>query len=132
MSVFPAVPAYLTRTRWPAGIDELPGYDGSVDRMNFGLFDGGKQIGYARFITDYATFAYLSDVSVLEDYQGKNLGAWLIECVQSHPVTARLRRIALFTSTAPWLYEKFGYTPVNEPNYTWTITRPGIYLNKEA
>jgi GNAT superfamily N-acetyltransferase len=128
----PAVHAYLTRSTWAPGIDEQTVLAGAENSLNFGLFDGGKQIGYARFITDYATFAYLCDVYVLEDYQGKNLGAWLIECVQSHPVTAKLRRMALFTSTAPWLYEKFGYTPVNEPNYTWAITRPGIYLKKEV
>lgn len=127
----PAVHAYLTRSSWAPGIDEQTVSDGAENSLNFSLFDGEKQIGYARFITDYATFAYLCDVYVLEEYQGKNLGAWLIECVQSHPVTARLRRMALFTSTAPWLYEKFGYTPVNEPNYTWVITRPGIYQQKD-
>ena len=127
----PSVHAYLTRSSWAPGIDEKTVRDGAENSLNFSLFDGEKQIGYARFITDYATFAYLCDVYVLEEYQGKNLGAWLIECVQSHPVTARLRRMALFTSTAPWLYEKFGYTPVNEPNYTWVITRPGLYLKKD-
>jgi GNAT superfamily N-acetyltransferase len=128
---FPAVHAYLTRSSWAPGIDPKTVRDGAENSLNFSLFDGEKQIGYARFITDYATFAYLCDVYVLEEYQGKNLGAWLIECVQSHPVTARLRRMALFTSTAPWLYEKFGYTPVNQPNYTWVITRPGIYQKKD-
>lgn len=126
-----AVHAYLTRSSWAPGIDEQTVRDGAENSLNFSVLDGEKQIGYARFITDYATFAYLCDVYVLEEYQGKKLGAWLIECVQSHPVTSRLRRMALFTSTAAWLYEKFGYTPVNEPNYTWVITRPGIYQKKD-
>ena len=59
---FPAVHAYLTRSSWAPGIDEQTVRDGAENSLNFGLFDGGKQIGYARFITDYATFAYLSDV----------------------------------------------------------------------
>jgi hypothetical protein len=63
-------------------------------------------------------------------YQGNGLARWLMACIHAHPVFARLRRITLFTSTAPWLYEKFGYQPVNQPNYAWTITRPDIYTGK--
>lgn len=126
----PAIHRYLTRSTWAVGIDEQTVRDSVENSLNFGLFDGEKQIGFARFVTDYATFAYLCDVYVLEEYQGKNLGGWLIECVQAHPVTERLRRMVLFTSTAPWLYQKFGYEPVNRPDYTWTIARPDIYLKK--
>jgi len=104
--------------------------DAISNSLNFGLFDGEKQIGFARFITDYSTFAYLCDVYVLEEYQGKNLGGWLVDCVQSHPVTTKLRRMMLFTTTAPWLYKKFGYQPVNTPDYAWTLTRPDIYSKK--
>jgi N-acetylglutamate synthase-like GNAT family acetyltransferase len=126
----PAIHRYLTRSTWAAGIDEQTVRDSVENSLNFGLFEGEKQIGFARFITDYATFAYLCDVYVLEDYQGNNLGGWLVECCQSHPVSARLRRMVLFTTTAPWLYEKFGYEPVNRPDYAWAITRPDIYRKK--
>ena len=126
-----AIQHYLTRSTWAAGIDEQTVRDAIDNSLNFGLFDEDKQIGFARFITDYATFAYLCDVYVLENYQGKNLGGWLVECCQSHPVTARLRRMMLFTTTAPWLYKKFGYEPVNTPDYAWAIARPDIYLNKQ-
>lgn len=126
----PAIHRYLTRSMWAAGIDEQTVRDSVENSLNFGLFEGEKQIGFARFITDYATFAYLCDVYVLEDYQGNNLGGWLVECCQSHPVSARLRRMVLFTTTAPWLYEKFGYEPVNRPDYAWAITRPDIYRKK--
>jgi GNAT superfamily N-acetyltransferase len=123
----PAIHRYLTRSTWAAGIDEQT-VSGSIENsLNFGLFHNGTQIGFARLITDYNTFAYLCDVYLLEEHQGKGLGRWLMACLHAHPLVARLRRIMLFTSTAPWLYEKFGYEPVNRPDYAWTITRPDIY-----
>lgn len=122
-----AIHRYLTRSTWAAGIDEETVRLSIANSLNFGLFEGDKQVGFARFITDYATFAYLCEVYVLEEYQGKGLGRWLVECCQAHPVTSRLRRLMLFTTTAPWLYQKFGYEPVNRPNYAWVITHPDIY-----
>lgn len=122
-----AIHRYLTRSSWAAGIDYATVALSIENSLNFGLFHNDQQIGFARFITDYATFAYLCDVYVLEEYQGNGLGGWLIECCQSHAVVNTLRRLLLFTSTAPWLYQKFGYQPVNRPDYAWTITRPEIY-----
>lgn len=125
-----AIHRYLTTSTWAAGIDEETVYASVQNSLNFGLYHQGVQIGFARLITDYATFAYLCDVYVLDEYQGNGLARWLMVCIHAHPVFARLRRITLFTSTAPWLYEKFGYQPVNQPNYAWTITRPDIYKGK--
>lgn len=127
----PAVHQYLTRSTWAQGIS-LETVTASIENsLNFGLYHDGSQIGFARLITDYATFAYLCDVYVLEEYQGEGLGRWLMECVHAHPVFEKLRRIMLFTTTAPWLYEKLGYEPVNRENYAWTITRPDIYTRGE-
>ncbi|SCC68547.1 GNAT family N-acetyltransferase [Kosakonia oryziphila] len=120
---------YLTRSTWAAGIDRETVALSVQNSLNFGLFHDGAQIGFARLITDYATFAYLCDVYVLEEYQGRDLGRWLIACWHAHPLFEKLRRIMLFTSTAPWLYEKFGYQPINRPNYAWSIARPDIYQN---
>lgn len=127
----PAIHHALTRSTWAAGIDEDTVRESINNSLNFGVFDNGVQIGFARFITDYATFAYLCDVYILEEYQGKGLGGWLIRCCQEHPVTTKLRRMMLFTTTAPWLYQKFGYQPVNKPNYAWAITRPDIYQRQK-
>ena len=122
-----AVHQYLTRSTWAQGIS-LETVTASIENsLNFGVYHDGSQIGFARLITDYATFAYLCDVYVLEEYQGEGLGRWLMECVHAHPLFEKLRRIMLFTTTAPWLYEKLGYEPVNKENYAWTITRPDIY-----
>ncbi|GLW37943.1 N-acetyltransferase [Pectobacterium carotovorum subsp. carotovorum] len=120
---------YLVRSTWAKGIDLKTVTASTENSLNFGLYDDESQIGFARLITDHATFAYLCDVYVLEEYQGNGLGRWLLECVHNHPVFERLRRIMLFTTTAPWLYEKFGYEPVNKENYAWTITRPDIYIS---
>lgn len=123
----PAIHQYLTRSSWAAGIDKETVSLSVQNSLNFGIFYHGAQVGFARLITDYATFAYLCDVYVLEEHQGKGLARWLMQCIHAHPVFEKLRRIMLFTTTAPWLYQKFGYQPVNQPDYAWTITRPDIY-----
>jgi GNAT superfamily N-acetyltransferase len=125
-----AVHQYLTRSTWAKGIDLETVVASIGNSLNFGIYHNDSQTGFARLITDYATFAYLCDVYVLEQYQGAGLGKWLMACIHDHPVFEKLRRIMLFTTTAPWLYEKFGYEPVNRENYAWTITRPDIYLHR--
>ncbi len=65
--------------------------------LNFGLYHGEQQVGFARVVTDYATFAWLADVFVLEQYRGKGLGKWLIEVIISHPELQKFRRWVLAT-----------------------------------
>lgn len=122
-----AIYRYLTTSTWAKGIDQGTVSASIENSLNFGIYHNENQIGFARLITDYATFAYLCDVYILEKYQGEGLGRWVMECIHNHPIFDKLRRIMLFTTTAPWLYEKFGYEPVNRENYAWAITRPGIY-----
>lgn len=123
----PAIHAYLTRSSWAEGIDIGTVRMAVSNSLSFGLFEAGKQIGFARLATDFATFGYLCDVYVLEEYQHQGLGRWLVSCCQAHPLMARLRKIMLVTTTAPWLYQKFGYQPVNLENTVWQIARPDIY-----
>lgn len=122
-----AIHRYLTRSTWAKGINLDTVATSIENSLNFGIYHHDTQIGFARLITDFATFAYLCDVYVLEEYQGEGLGRWMMECLHNNPLFEQLRRIMLFTTTAPWLYEKFGYQPVNQENYAWTITRPDIY-----
>jgi len=122
-----AIHSYLTRSTWAEGIDIETVRLSIYSSLCFGLFDGNKQIGFARVVTDFATFGYLCDVFVLEEWQQLKLGRWLMKCCLSHPVMTRLRRIMLVTSTAPWLYEKMGYEPVNRENFVWQIVRSNIY-----
>lgn len=82
----------------------------------FGLYHHEVQIGLARVITDYATFAYLCDVFVLETYQGRGLGKYLMQTVISHPDLAPLRRFMLATRDAHGLYEQYGFEPLSVPD----------------
>lgn len=126
-----AIHQYLTRSTWAAGIDVDTVRESIDNSLCFGLFEGDTQIGFARLVTDGVTFGYLCDVYILEAWQQQKLGRWLLECCQSHPVMARLRRIMLVTSSAPWLYEKVGYSPVNCENFVWQIVRPDIYQRSQ-
>ena len=81
----------------------------------FGLYFSDKQIGLARVITDYATFAYLCDVFVIEEYRGRSLGKWLMETVIAYPELTRLRRFMLATRDAHALYEQYGFQGLSAP-----------------
>ncbi|WP_368888379.1 GNAT family N-acetyltransferase [Morganella morganii] len=118
---------YLTHSAWAEGSSRELVNESILNSLCFGLFAGTEQIGFARVVTDGVTFGYLCDVYIIDEYQKQGLGRWLMECCQSHPVMNRLRRIMLVTSSAPWLYEKSGYSPINRENYIWQIVRPDIY-----
>jgi GNAT superfamily N-acetyltransferase len=79
--------------------------------LNFGLYRGDDQVGFARVVTDYATFAWLADVFVLEPHRSRGLGKWLVETVVSHPDLIPLRRWILATADAHGVYERFGFRP---------------------
>jgi len=81
----------------------------------FGLYDGERQIGLARVITDYTIFAYLCDVILHEDYRGRGLGKWLMATVHNHPDLRDVRRWMLATDDAHGMYRQFGWTPLEHP-----------------
>ncbi|WP_064196063.1 MULTISPECIES: GNAT family N-acetyltransferase [Emticicia] len=91
---------------------------------------GASQIGYARIISDYATFAYLADVFVLESERGKGISKWLMQCITQHPDLQGLRRWMLATRDAHGLYAQFGFTPLDNPDIMMQIARPNIYNEK--
>ena len=104
------VHGFLTESYWSPGIpiDVVErAIDGSIP---FGLYRGVEQIGFARVITDRATFAYIADVFVLASRRGSGLGTWLMECVLEHPELRGLRRWLLVTRDAQGLYRKVGFT----------------------
>ena len=93
----------------------------------FALLHGGRQVGFARVVTDRATFAYLCDVYVLEEHRGRGLGKWLVEEVRAHPDLQGLRRIVLVTKDAHGLYAGLGFqAPANPAGYM-EIVVPGLY-----
>jgi GNAT superfamily N-acetyltransferase len=96
--------------------------------LNFGLFQGEKQIGYARVITDYATMAYLGDVFVLPEYRGQGLSKWLMETITNHPNLQGLRRWILLTADAHELYKQFGWKDIDKPERYMEKWQPYIYV----
>jgi len=96
----------------------------------FGLYEDDKLIGFARVITDKATFAYLGDVFVLDGYRGKGLSKWLMECVLKHPELQGFRRWLLLTRDAQELYRKFGFTEFHAPDRCMELWFPNVYKTK--
>ncbi|MCB0283942.1 MAG: GNAT family N-acetyltransferase [Calditrichaeota bacterium] len=95
--------------------------------LNFGLFHHSRQIGFARVISDFSTIAYLGDVYILENYRGKGLSKMLMDTVLSHPDLQGLRRWILLTSTASWLYEKYGFVKIPKPDIYMELFNPDVY-----
>jgi len=122
-----AIHAFLTRAYWCEGIPREVVARAVHHSLCFGLFDGVTQIGLARVVTDYATFAYLCDVYVLESHRGRGLGQWLIECVLAHPELQGLRRFNLATRDAHDLYARFGFQPLARPESFMERHKPDIY-----
>lgn len=96
----------------------------------FGLFKDKGQVGFARVITDYATFAYLADVFILEPYRGRGLGKFLMECIMQHPMLQGLRRWTLATRDAHGLYAQFGFKPLANPDRFMELHNPDVYKQR--
>lgn len=121
------VHGYLTSTYWAAGMPLATLERAIENSLTFGIYHGTRQIGFARVITDLATYAYLSDVFVLEEARGQGLSKWLMECVLAHPDLQGLRRFALFTRDAQGLYERYGFAPVRSGSTYLERWTPDVY-----
>jgi GNAT superfamily N-acetyltransferase len=95
--------------------------------LPFGVYSGENQIGFARVVTDYATFAYLGDVYILNEYRGRGLSKWLMETIVNHPDLQGFRRWVLATKDAHTLYEKYGFTPLKHPARWMEKAAPDAY-----
>jgi len=123
---------FLSNSYWSPGLPMDVLRRAVSGSLCFGLYHKNAQIGFARVITDSATFAYLCDVFVLEGYRGQGLGHWLIETLATHPNLQGLRRIVLVTRDAHGLYEKFGFRPLGRPDGYMEMHRPDIYANNPS
>jgi GNAT superfamily N-acetyltransferase len=110
-----AIADMLTRAYWAQGRtrDVIARY--VQHSLVFGIYHGEKQIGLARIVSDYTTFAWLCDVFIHEDHRGKGLGKWLMQTIHSHPDLQGLRRWMLATRDAHGLYEQFGWVLLDHP-----------------
>ena len=119
---------FLSTSYWARGIPR-----GLVERsirssLCFGVYDGPAQVGFARVISDYATFAYLADVFVLESHRGRGLAKWLMACVKGHPDLQGLRRWSLATRDAHGLYQQFGFASPSDPSMSMEIVDRSAYV----
>ena len=90
----------------------------------FGVYDNANQIGFARIISDFATFAYIADVFILEPYRERGLGKELMASIMAHPDLQGLRRWSLATRDAHGLYAQFGFTALENPSRMMEIAEP--------
>ncbi|MBD3670465.1 MAG: GNAT family N-acetyltransferase [Gammaproteobacteria bacterium] len=118
---------FLCESYWAKGIPRTI-LEKSIDNsLCVGLYQHNKQIGFARLITDRATFAYLADVFILPKHRGQGLGKWFIRTILEHPDLQGLRRVLLATKNAHGLYEQNGFLPVKHPEWFMEILHSNIY-----
>ncbi len=120
-----AIYAYLSRSYWATGRPRDVVVRSLAGSLCFGLYHSERQIGLARVVTDRATFAYVCDVYVLDEYQGQGLGKWLIRVVTTHPELQGLRRWSLATRDAHGLYRQFGFQNLAAPDAWMERFDPG-------
>jgi GNAT superfamily N-acetyltransferase len=125
---FEAMHAYLRRSYWSQEIPLEVVERAARGSLCIGAYDAsGAQVGLARFISDYATFAYVCDVYVLEEHRGKGLSKAMMAMASEHPKLQGLRRWTLVTLDAHGLYEQFGFKEIGNPERFMERVYPNIY-----
>jgi len=119
--------AFLAKSYWSPGIPRSIVERAIRNSLCFGLYCRAEQVGFARVITDKATFAYLADVFVLESHRGKGLSKWLLQVIKAHEDLQGLRRFMLITKDAHGLYKQFDFGELANPSRVMEITKPDMY-----
>jgi len=118
---------FLTMSYWAAGVP-MDVVKRSIEHsLAFGVYKEDQQVGFARVITDYTTFAYLGDVFILEPFRGRGLSKWLMEVIVGHPELQGLRRWVLLTRDAHGLYRQVGFTELSNPERYMEMHFPDVY-----
>lgn len=126
------VHGYLTRSYWAEGIDVDTVRRSIAHSLCFGAFLGARQVAFARVISDHATFAYLADVFVLEEYRGRGISKRLMEAIVAHPELQGLRRWVLATRDAHDLYRQYGFTSLAAPDRFMERHDRDVYRRERA
>lgn len=119
--------SFLRGSYWAAGIPRAVVERSLRGSLCFGVYEGDAQVGFARCVTDRATYAYLADVFVLPSHRGRGLSKWLMECVLAHPDLQGLRRWSLVTRDAHRLYARYGFVPLQTPERYLEKLDPQVY-----
>ena len=121
-----------TQAHWNLGLP-FKAFKRMIDHsLNFGIYhQSGKQVGFGRVITDYTTFAWLTDVFISEEFRGKGLSIILLKCILDHPELKIMRRWVLGTDHAHGLYRKFGFNDLDHPENFLTRHHIQMYTSGE-
>jgi GNAT superfamily N-acetyltransferase len=118
---------FLTASYWAKGIPREVVARSIQNSLCFGVYKHAQQVGFARVISDFATYAYIGDVFVLEAFRGHGLGKWMMEAIIQHSQLQGLRRWTLATRDAHPLYAQFGFTPLKKPENFMELHDPNVY-----
>ncbi len=125
---FDVIFGYISQSYWAKGIPKSTMQKAIDNSLCFGVFSSSdEQVGFARVVTDSATFAYLADVFVTKAHRGNGLSKRMMAAIVSHPELQGLRRMALATKDAHGLYQQFGFTPLNVPELFMEKHFPDVY-----
>ena len=125
------VHGFLAESYWAAGIPRETVARSIEGSITFGVYHTDEQVGFARVISDCATFAYLADVFILEAHRGRGLARWMVQCILATPELQGLRRWLLVTRDAHTLYGGLGFTEVKNPEGFMEIVRRDLYRTVE-
>ena len=117
----------LSESYWAKGIPREVVARSIRNSLCFGVMRGSEQVGFARVISDYATFAYLADVFILEEFRGRGFAKFLMQCIVRHPELQGLRRWTLATRDAHGLYARSGFKPLANPDRFMELHDPDVY-----
>ena len=118
-----AICSFLARSYWASDRPRETTQRAVEHSLCFGVHQGEQQIGFARVVTDFATFAWLADVFIAEEYRGRGLGKWLVEVVLSHPELQSVPRWFLATRDAHEFYRRFGFAALSAPERRMELNR---------
>lgn len=122
-----ATHAYLMRSYWAEGIPLETVERSIAHSLCVAVLHDSAQVAFARIVSDYATFAYLADVYVLEEHRGQGLSHAMLAYLRAHPQLQGLRRWALFTRDMQPLYRQYGFTQYTHPEWMMTRDNPDVY-----
>ncbi|MEO5892675.1 MAG: GNAT family N-acetyltransferase [Ferruginibacter sp.] len=126
----PYIHRFLSQSYWAENIPVEIVERSIAGSLCFGVYDANEQVGFARVVTDKATFAHLADVFIDENYRGRGLSKWLMQIITAHPDLQGLRSWQLGTKDAHGLYAQFGFTSLDNPERIMRKFDPDVYKVK--
>jgi N-acetylglutamate synthase-like GNAT family acetyltransferase len=123
---------FLRSSYWAQGIPRAVVERSIQHSLCFGAFLDGRQVGFARVITDFAAIAYVADIFVVPAHRGRGISKLLMRAILEHPELQGLRRFLLATRDAHGLYAQFGFQPLTHPEHFMTIQKPDVYRDENA